>query len=260
MRNVPAIIEACEDADRRVSRPLHARLGGRVMKIQDPISWCGVLVLFFVVSIDPAVAEQTIHLFDGKSLDGWTTASGNPVAHGWAVENGMLIRNGRGGSIFTKNEYGDFDLSFEWRIARRGNSGVKYRVAFYERGVYGHPGWLGCEYQIYDDASRRPQPKFSTAAIYELVPPSADKELRPAGQFNTARIVVQGTKIEHWLNGNKVLEADSSSGDWNQRIADSKFGDVKDFFKNRKGRIELQDHGHKVWFRNLLLRPLNSER
>ena len=193
--------------------------------------------------------EQVIRLFDGKSLAGWQTADGEPVTRGWTVEDGMLVRASRGGSIFTASEYGDFELTFQWKIARRGNSGIKYRVAFYEKGVYGNPGWLGCEYQLFDDANRRTDPVHSCGAIYELYAPTADKKLRPVGEFNDSRIVVQGTKIEHWLNGAKVVEADTQSEDWKQRIAASKFGDVAGFFRNAKGRIELQDHGHKVWFR-----------
>jgi hypothetical protein len=202
-------------------------------------------------------AEQAeVPLFNGKSLDGWVTADGQPVTRGWVMEDGMLVRASRGGSIFTEQEYGDFDLRFEWKIAPRGNSGVKYRVSFFEKGVYGNPGWLGCEYQLFDDAGRPTSPEHSTGAIYELVPPSADKKLRPVGQFNESRIVVRGTRIEHWLNGAKIAEAETSSEDWKQRIAASKFDDVAGFSQNAKGRIELQDHGSKVWFRNIVLRPL----
>jgi hypothetical protein len=203
--------------------------------------------------------DAVIQLFDGKSLVGWTTAAGEPVKNGWIVEDGMLVRNGRGGSIYTAEEYGDFELSFEWKIARRGNSGVKYRVAFYPKGVYGNPGWLGCEYQLFDDVGRNAEPLYSSGAIYGLYAPSADKVLRPVGEFNDARIVVLGTKLEHWLNGVKVVEADTASEDWKQRIAASKFGDVAGFFRNPKGRIELQDHGSRVWFRKIELRPLDTE-
>jgi len=219
-------------------------------------------VAWLLICVGPSAvlrAEEVVTLFDGKSLDGWTTASGQRVTRGWTVEDGMLVRTGRGGSIFTAEEYGDFDLSFEWKIARRGNSGVKYRVAFYEKGVYGHPGLLGCEYQIYDDAFRRPGPKHSTGAIYELVGPSDAKKLRPIDEFNESRILVQGSRIEHWLNGKKIVEADTNSGDWKKRIEESKFGDVDGFFQNSKGRIELQDHGHKVWFRNIVLRRLGGD-
>jgi hypothetical protein len=218
-----------------------------------------VACAWFSLAITAHAENNAIQLFDGKSLEGWTTASGEPVTSGWTVEDGMLVRSSRGGSIHTAKEYGDFDLSFEWKIAPRGNSGVKYRVAHYEKGVYGNPGWLGCEYQIYDDAGRGARPRYSCGAIYELYAPSDDKKLRPVGEFNASRIVVHGTKIEHWLNGERIVDADISSDDWKRRVARSKFGDVDGFFTNRKGRIELQDHGAKVWFRNIVLRPLNAK-
>ncbi len=213
---------------------------------------------WFACACAACAEDNAIQLFDGKSLDGWTIKTGEPVTTGWMVEDGMLVRSGRAGSIYTAKEYGNFDLSFEWKIAPRGNSGVKYRVAHYRKGVYGFPGWLGCEYQIYDDVGRGAGPLHSTGSIYELYAPSNKKKLRPVGEFNEARIVVQGTKIEHWLNGEKIVEADASSDDWKRRVAGSKFGDVKDFFANPQGRIELQDHGSRVWFRNIVLRPLDG--
>lgn len=220
--------------------------------------WVLIGCVWFSFASTAGADDNAIQLFDGKSLDGWTTRSGESVTTGWTVEDGMLVRSSRGGSIYTAKEYGDFDLSFEWRIAPRGNSGVKYRVAHYKKGVYGNPGWLGCEYQIYDDVGRRAGPLHSTGAIYELYAPSKNKKLRPVGEFNDARIVVRGTRIEHWLNGEKIVDADTSSDDWKRRVARSKFGDVKGFFANSKGRIELQDHGSKVWFRNIVLRPLDG--
>jgi hypothetical protein len=223
------------------------------------IAVSGVVLLGGIRQPAPVAAEDAaISLFDGKSLDGWTTAGGDPVTRGWTVEDGMLVRTSRGGSIFTTKEYGDFDLSFEWKIAPRGNSGVKYRVAFFEKGVYGNPGNLGCEYQIFDDVGRRTGPEHSCGALYALYPPSTDKTLRPVGEFNESRIVARGSKIEHWLNGAKVVDADTSSDDWKRRIADSKFHDVAGFAQNAKGRIELQDHGSKTWFRNIVLRPLEA--
>jgi hypothetical protein len=222
---------------------------------------CAALALLSVLTtFGPASAEdEVIRLFDGKSLTGWQTAGGKPVTRGWTVEDGMLVRTERGGSIFTTDEYGDFELSFEWKIARRGNSGIKYRVAFYEKGVYGNPGWLGCEYQLFDDVNRNTDPVHSSAAIYGLYAPARNKKLRPVGDFNESRIVVRGTRVEHWLNGDKVVEADTSTDDWKERIAASKFGDVAGFFRNAKGRIELQDHGSRVWFRRIELRPLNGQ-
>lgn len=217
-------------------------------------------VLTLLVYLSAAQADDdVIRLFDGKTLDGWTRADGSPVTNGWVVEDGMLIRESRSGSIFTAKEYGDFDLRFQWKIAPRGNSGLKYRVNFYQKGVHGNPGQLGCEYQLFDDVGRQAEPLYSSGAIYGLIAPTQDKQLRPVGEFNDARIVARGSHVEHWLNGAKVAEADTQSDDWKQRIAASKFGDVDGFFQRPNGRIELQDHGAKVWFRNLELRPLDRK-
>jgi hypothetical protein len=110
---------------------------------------------------------QPIQLFDGKTFNGWTARDGQPVTKNWSIEDGTLALKDIGGSLFTKDEYGDFDLSFQWKLAAKGNSGVKYRVNFYEKGVFGRPGWLGCEYQIYDDASSKPtaQSRQPTKAV-----------------------------------------------------------------------------------------------
>lgn len=203
--------------------------------------------------------DGLIRLFDGKSLDGWTTASGEPVTNGWAVEDGLLVREDRGGAIYSKEEYGDFQLDFDWKIAERGNSGVKYRLSFYEKGVRGQPGWLGCEYQLLDDERHPNAKKASTSAgaLYSLYAPSENKQLEPAGQFNHSRIVARGPHFEHWLNGVKIVSADTSSDTWKERIAASKFAKVKDFALNQKGRIQIQDHGSKVWFRDIKLKPLD---
>jgi len=209
----------------------------------------------------PAWAEggKPIQLFDGRSFSGWTSMGGKPVTKNWTIEGGMLALNGVGGSLFTANEYGDFDLSFEWKIAPKGNSGVKYRVNYYPKGIYGRPAWLGCEYQIYDDSSTKPTKRNSSGALYDLYPPQTDHLLKPAGEFNESRIVVRGSKIEHWLNGVKVVSADMSTDDWKERVASSKFRTAKDFMSKPKGRIELQDHRSRAWFRNIVLTPLDGD-
>jgi sugar phosphate isomerase/epimerase len=208
---------------------------------------------------DSTSAARPIRLFDGKSFADWTARDGGPVTKNWKIEDGMLALDGIGGSIFTKEEYGDFDLSFEWKIAPKGNSGVKYHVNFYRKGVRGRPGWLGCEYQLYDDSSSKPTTKNSSGALYDLYPPVGERELRPAGAFNQSRIVVHGPKIEHWLNGARVVSVDMRSDDWKKRVAASKFAPAKDFMTKPKGRIELQDHRSRVWFKNLELTPLESD-
>ncbi len=217
----------------------------------------GVLTISTLAFHAAASADDGfIDLFDGKTLNGWTTQSGGPVAKGWAVEDGALVRTGGGGPIYAVGEFGDFELSFLWKIAPGGNSGVKYRVAFYKKGVRGRPGWLGCEYQLFDDAGRKTNAKNSAGSIYDLYAPNEKKKLKPTGEFNSSRIVVHGSKIEHWLNGEKIVEADTSSADWRQRIADSKFSVADGFFQNPTGRIELQDHGSQVWFRDIKIRPI----
>jgi hypothetical protein len=218
-----------------------------------------VLALSCFADVATAEGKQPIQLFDGKTLAGWTAMGGKPVTKNWSVEDGTLALNGIGGSIFTADEYGDFDLSFQWKIAPRGNSGVKYRVVYYEKGVYGRPNWLGCEYQIYDNANDTATTRNSSGALYDLYPPEPKGMLRPTGEFNDSRIVVQGPKIEHWLNGVKIVSADMSSEDWKEKIHASKFKNVKGFMKKPKGRIELQDHRSRVWFRNIVLTPLDSK-
>jgi hypothetical protein len=203
-------------------------------------------------------SNEVIQLFDGKTLNGWTNVNGAPVKEGWTVEDGALVRTGRGGAIYAKGEYHDFALDFDWAIAAGGNSGVKYRVRFYKKGVWGNPGWLGCEYQIYDN-SKRPgafYSKTSAGALYAIYSPNKKKHLKPVGQYNHSRIVSHGTRVEHWLNGEKIVAVDTASQDWKEHVAQSKFAPVKDFAQNRRGRIQFQDHGSKVWFRNITIRPL----
>jgi len=188
-------------------------------------------------------------VFDGKSLDNWSLQNGKSVPSGWEVIDGTIHRKAskrRVGHIVTRHEYGDFDLSFEWKLAKRGNSGVKYRVRKYGNKM------LGCEYQIFDVAKTgRPPGKRDTGAIYSLFEPDPKRQLNPSGQFNASRIVVRGDHIQHWLNGRLIVSATVGSPEWEKRVANSKFNDVPDFGRNRRGRIMLTDHGAEVWYRNL---------
>lgn len=202
--------------------------------------------------------EGWVELFDGKSLEGWVTGDGKPVTKGWKVDNGLLHCPGRVGSIYPAKEYGNFELEFEWKIQKGGNAGIKYRMVHYEKGLFGRANSLGCEYQIFDDHNRKAEPINQTASIYDIVPPSKDKKLLPHDEFNKGRIVANGAKIEHWLNGEKVVEADIASDEWKSQVAKSKFGVVEGFFTSPKGKIQLQDHGNKVWFRTVKIRELEA--
>lgn len=193
-------------------------------------------------------------LFDGKSLAGWTALDGKPVTGGWVAEDGLLVRKQQGGDIYTDREYANFVLDFEWRIAPDGNSGVKYRMAWYN-GQY-----LGPEYQVFDDGDpARPKiadPRMQTASLYEILACNAKKRLKPAGEWNSGRIVANGKRIEHWLNGERVVEADTASEAFAAAVGKSKFAKRAKFGRSPSGRIMLQDHGSQVWYRNLRLKEL----
>lgn len=194
-----------------------------------------------------AIAEDPVNPFDSKSLAAWTTMDGNPVPPGWECVDGVihLKKEGKGsGHIVTKAEYGDFALSFEWKIAPGGNSGLKYRVRTYGSRT------IGCEYQIYDDTSeKKVAPRNSAAALYDLYEPKPSKKLKPVGEWNEAKIIVQGNRIEHWLNGEKVVDATVGDNEWNKRMAESKFSEYENFSKQPKGKLMLTDHGSEVWYR-----------
>jgi hypothetical protein len=203
-----------------------------------------------------ASAQEAKPLFNGKDLTGWTSADGKPVTgNGWIVEEGgVLHRASKGGDIFTAEEYGDYELSWEWKIAPAGNSGLKYRVM-----QYSGKGTLGCEYQMLDDAKHpdgKIGPHRQTAALYDILPPAADKPLKPVGEWNASKIIVKGNTFEHWLNGTKVLSVDLTSETFKAARAKSKFKNVPSFAENAKGRLMLQDHGDEAWFRNLAIKPL----
>ena len=200
-----------------------------------------------------AAAQQPMALFDGTSLRGWMRMDGKPVEEDWEVVDGTLHlkdRPGSGANLFTEQEYTDFELEFEWRIAPKGNNGLKYRVR-----KYGNQ-YLGCEYQILDDAAYKLSPRGMTGSLYELYEPSDAKQLRPVGEFNHSRIVVRGNRIEHWLNGARIVSANVGTREWQQRVAESKFHNVEGFGENRSGLIMLTDHGSEVWYRNMMLTPL----
>jgi arylsulfatase A len=194
----------------------------------------------------PLEIGQPTSLFDGETLRGWTTQDGKPVTKGWTVEDGAIFRKDRGGNIVFEQELGDFELTFDWKIAKRGNSGVKYRVRKYGGRL------LGCEYQLLGETGRNLS-KGSCGSLYALYEPNDKKQLNSVGDWNTAKIVVHGPMIEHWMNGERIVEADLGSDEWRKRLARSKFSPHKDFARNPLGRIMLTDHGHQVWYRNLVV-------
>jgi len=193
-------------------------------------------------------------LFDGQSLTGWRAyGSAAKPGDGWKAEDGLLkkLKGVRGGDIVTEQKFGDFELSWEWRIEAGGNNGVKYLVTEERRGAPGH------EYQLIDDDGHpdgRLGPKRQTASFYEVLAPTADKPMRKPGEWNHSRIVIQGQRVEHWLNGAKVLEYTLGSPEVKAGIAASKFKNAAGFGEKIEGHIMLTDHQDECWFRNLKIR------
>lgn len=188
-----------------------------------------------------------IHMFDGHSLRGWSKRDGSPH-DGWTVDDTALHRRAGGGDLYYQYPVGDFELTFRWRIAPGGNSGLKYRVR-----PYGNQ-WLGCEYQILDDPGHRDANK--AAGLYDVFDPPAHSPPAIAGVWHQSRIVVAGNHIEHWLNGVRTVCTTVGSPEWQEAVANSKFSGREEFGENREGRLFLQDHGDAVWYRDLVLVPL----
>lgn len=188
-------------------------------------------------------------LFDGKSFEGWQSKNGQPVAAGWDVKDGCIHRCGRGGDIVTAEQFENFEIELEWRIAPGGNSGIKYRF----------DGKLGPEYQVLDDEKHGngKNPLTSAGAMYAMFACNDQKTLKPVGEFNKARIVAKGTKLQHWLNGVLVVDVDTSSEEWARAKRKSKFRGSKDY-ATKAGRILLQDHGDEVWYRNIRIREFRE--
>jgi hypothetical protein len=201
-----------------------------------------------------------ILLFDGHSLDGWR-AYKKPDAAGlrWTIDDNSLSLPARtapgthAGDIISKDTFEQFELSVDWKVARGSNSGIKYFVLEDRDSAIGH------EYQVIDD-ERHPDAKVGphrqTAAFYDVLPAS-DRPLKPAGEWNTSRIVVRGQTVEHWLNGKKVLQYELNSPALNAAIEKSKFKGIERFGKRQNGHLLLQDHGDQVWFRNIKIRRLS---
>jgi Domain of Unknown Function (DUF1080) len=192
-------------------------------------------------------------LFDGKTTNGWRGYQQKTMPDGWQVVDGALVRTGSGTDIITVDQYDSFELSLEWKISAKGNSGVMYRVSEDGEATY----HTGPEIQVLDNHGHRDgkNPLTSAGACYALYAPSKDVT-RPVGSWNQLRLVVKGNHVEHWLNGEKIVQYEIASPDWNKRVAGSKFKEWPQFGKNARGHIALQEHGNRVDYRNIKIRSL----
>jgi hypothetical protein len=167
--------------------------------------------------------------------------------------NGELVRQDRGGDLMTVDQFGDFELRLEWKVAKNGNSGIMFRVT--DEG--GQTYETGPEFQILDNGGHKDgrDPMTSAGSNYAMHPPVRDVT-RPIGEWNEIRLIVRGAHVEHWMNGVKLLEYELWSDDWNKRMKASKFAKMPAYGRARRGHLVLQDHGDLVWYRNIKIKEL----
>ena len=214
-------------------------------------------------------------LFDGKTFKGWRGLGRDHIPAGlWVIENGMIKKVNTGnakslpdgrpvedGDLISVDTFENFDLTFEWKINKAGNSGIKYNVSEEMSQKYGSKySALGFEYQILDDGDvaykGKLKPAQFTGSLYDLIP-SKNVNLKPVGEFNSSRILVNGKHVEHWLNGIKVVEYDFGSKELEDAYKVSKFNKIPGFTDKGKAHIVLQNHNDESWFRNIKIHELN---
>jgi hypothetical protein len=211
-------------------------------------------------------------LFDGKSTTGWRGAYKDKFPEGgWKVNDGTLTiekADGResrnAGDIVTNDEFTNFELTFEFRLTEGANSGLKYFVPEYSPKPEGSA--YGLEFQVLDD-EKHPDAKMgrdgnrTIGSLYDLIPATKDKVVKPIGEWNQGRVYVKGTHVEHWLNGKKTLEYERGSEEFRKLVGMSKYKTPSynangRFGEAPKGHILLQDHGDRVSFRSIKIREL----
>ncbi len=191
-------------------------------------------------------------LFDGKNMDAWRGYKMTTMPPAWKIVDGTLTKSVTTEDIITRDEFADFELEMEWKLEKGGNSGVFYRGSEEYNRVY----WSSTEYQLLDDANA-PDGKnrlTSAGAAYGLYTGPAGI-VKPAGEWNSTRIVANGSHIEHWLNGKKFVEYEAWSPDWEAKVAGSKFKPYANYGRAKSGHIAVQgDHNGNLTLRNIRIR------
>lgn len=206
-----------------------------------------------------------IDLFDGQTLNGWKQYNKDTIGAIWSVQDGAIVCAGeghgegsgeQGGSLITRESFGNFELTLDWKISPGGNSGILYHVV--ESPEYGHAYETGPEYQLIDDKGWEGDLKDAqmTGSNYDMYAAPKDKKMNPPGEWNSSRIIYNNGHVEQYLNGQKVVEFDEGSADWQARYENSKWTEYPGWCKYKEGAIGLQDHGSPIYFRNIKIRRL----
>jgi hypothetical protein len=229
------------------------------------LSTIAILLLFIAAvpyQADFPAKKGWKSLFDGKSKKGWHIYRGEATGESWQVENGILMfvpikKPGvkTGGDLTSDEEYENYHLSLEWKISEGGNSGIIFGVK--EDSMFKKSYLTGMEMQVLDN-DKHPDAKIvkhRAGDLYDLIS-STKENLKPVGEWNQAEVIYNNNTLQLILNGETVVSTTVGDDNWNKLVAGSKFRTMKGFGTFRKGRIVLQDHGDKVWYRNIKLKQL----
>lgn len=240
-----------------------------VVQINQLFTMISKLLSFLLITLAFQVAAQNNKLsdvekkkgyqllFDGKSTKGWHTYGLNETKPQWVIEDGALhLKEAGGGDIVTEQDFENFELELEWKISEGGNSGIFYLVQE-DPSNYKAVYHTGPEYQVLDD-DKHPDGKYPShraGANYDLIIPVPGKT-KPVGQWNKTKITINQGQVTHFLNGTKVVEYTLWTPQWEEMVRNSKFSKFPGYGKARSGKIALQDHGDKVWYRNIKIKQL----
>lgn len=192
-------------------------------------------------------------LFDGSTTNGWRGYKQQAMPAGWDVVDGALTRVGTTRDIITADQFRNFDLTLEWKIAPGGNSGIFFRAIEGDGAIYEYAP----EVQVLDDAGHADgQSELTSAGSNFALHPAARGVVKPAGEWNSIRLLVQGNRVQHWMNGRPVVDYEIGGDDWKTRVAASKFAAWPQYGLAPRGHIGLQEHQAEVAFRNIKIRVL----
>lgn len=232
-------------------------------KIQLAVAAVAVIITCATTAFVNNKPGKWVTIFNGKDFKGWHAYNKTePVSDKWQIEDGAMVLTGKGGGdLVTDKEYENFEFELDWKISEKGNSGVMWGVI--EDKKFCCPYSTGPEMQVLDDqghpdAKAGKDGNHKAGSLYDMIPPASFDIVKPAGEWNTAKMRIdhKANKGTFWLNGKQTLQFDLTGPGWDNMVAGSKFKTWEGFGKYAKGKIALQDHGNKVWFKNIKIREI----